>query len=119
MNYHTYVHCDDTAMHVLEMDDGVIRNWLQAMSQDGCEAMERAVPQMQCALLEWRANWLGPAKTLKQVEDDFQDIHDFWIRELQGQQHPAADRLPGDWSEHFPPASTSRRKPPPADLRPA
>ena len=106
MNYTYHVFCDSHATHVLQMDDAVIQNWAAAMWEDGCKAMVMAVPQMMAAVLEWRANWLGDI-SLKQVEERFQEIHDFWTGNLaEPEQHPYSgegiDRLPGDWLRFHP-----------------
>lgn len=63
--------------------------------------MVLALPQMQAAVMEWRAGWLGPDRTLQQVEENFQEIHDQWARKLREGTPPAGppgdeDGLPGE-----------------------
>lgn len=111
MEYNKTVFCTDRGAHFLTIDDGVIVNWFAAMWDNDCPAMLFALPQMQSAILEWRANWLGDTPLL-QVEDGFQAIHDSWLSKLTGNdswldevtygQVNSTDinkpnRLPGDW----------------------
>ena len=106
MNYQFFVGCGEYEMHRLEMDDAVIENWLAAMWEEDCPAMVFALPQMQCAILEWRANWQGPDKSIHEIENTFQDIHDRWQEGLKDgsafQAKTGDDRLPGEWLAFHP-----------------
>lgn len=103
MHHELILHCPDTPAHVLHIDDAVILNWMTAMWQDACPAMLMALPQIQAAILEWRANWLGPKLTFTQLEDNFQGIHDHWLqRFIDPDTTPPTPRLPGDWEARFP-----------------
>ena len=69
--------------------------------------MVLAVPHMQGAILQWRANWMGAA-TFETVEELFQQIHDRWVARLNGETGPGRDTgLIGDdlWIHLVGPAS--------------
>ena len=112
MNYQFFIDCEQrhvNGQHSLEMDDAVITNWYAAMWEEECHPMVLALPQMQSAILEWRAHWLGPETSFEKVQDLFQDIHDFWVANLEGRPTSfTGERLPGDWLKFHPVRPGSR-----------
>ena len=79
-----------------------------------------AVPQMQTAILEWRANWLGLIDKHK-LEAEFQGIHDYWVAQITDKnvidannnrpvQTEGLDRIPGEWIKFHPIDNMSKVK---------
>ena len=81
-------------MHSLDTDDLVILNWEELLKC--CEVMRGALPAMQNAILEWRANWRPQNVSEIWLQDKMQDIYDEYHQKV----HP--DIEVGIWNYNPP-----------------